>query len=170
MAVVAHAAPSVVNALVTVLRAASGFKAPTESGGDVPVFSGTVVGGGSMASAVIIGGDGAPGEDIQRPVEWASDWHDLNRTLLEQGQVQCAAVVWSGDANVDVYADQLTAAFAVLNAVDTAIRGVPAATALGVAQVQWCRTSGGQVIQHPFNKGTRTALQFTIDYEAVLTA
>lgn len=168
MAVTAHAAPSVVNALVTVLRAATGFKAPTETGSDVPVFNGTVVGGGSMTSAVIVGGDGSDG--VQRPVRFTSEWHDLNRTLLESGQVQCVAVVWSGDANPDVYSDQRGTAFATLTAVDGAIRGLPASTALSVAQVEWCRISSGECIQYPFNKGTRTDLQFTVDYQAVLTA
>jgi hypothetical protein len=168
MTVLSVAAGDVVTGLVTVARAATGFRAPTESGSDVPVFDGAIVSGSSVGTAVVIGGTGEP-DGPQRPVRFQSGWHDLDLTLEERGTVQCSIVVWSGDANPDTFADQRAAAFAVLEDLDTALRSYTGSLDAGVTRVLWTVLSGGELLQGVTSKGTRTNLQFGIDYYAYLT-
>lgn len=168
MAVVSFAGGDVVTTLVSVLRAATGFRAPTETGSDIVVFDGPVVGGGSFPSSVVIGGSGEP-EDVQRPVRFRSEWHDFDLTMDEQGTIECAVVVWSGEAHADVFADQRAAVFDILEDVDTAIRSGNTAAALAMSPLLWAHVSGGELRQASASGGTRSVLNFTIDYRAQLT-
>lgn len=167
MAVTSVAAGSVVSGLVAALRAATGFRGPTETGADIVVFDGAVVGGGSFATAVVIGGNGDP-EDVQRPVRFQTGWHDMDLTMDEQGTIQCAVIVWSGDANLDTFSDQRTSAFAILEDADQALRASVDAANLSVTQLLWLHVSGGELAQGISDRGTRTVLSFTIDYRAIL--
>jgi hypothetical protein len=168
MTVLSVAAGDVVTGLVTVTRAAAGFKNPTANTAGVPVYDGSIVSGASVGSAVVIGGTGEP-DGLQRPVRFQSGWHDLDRTLEERGTVQCSVVVWSGDANPDTFSDQRAAAFAVLEDLDTALRDTAGDLDAGVTRVLWTVVSGGELLQGVTSKGTRTNLQFGIDYFAYLT-
>lgn len=161
------ASGNVVAGLVDALRAADGFRAPSAAGADVPVFDGAIVGGGSVTSSVVVGGDGEP-DGVQRPVSFQSGWHDLGLTMDEQGSVQCSIVVWSGDANPDTFATQRSTAYTILADVDAAIRSSVTAAALGVNQLLWCHIASGDLIQGVTSKGARTNLQFTVAYQALL--
>ena len=167
MAVSSVAAGSVVSGLVTALRAATGFRAPTETGTDIVVFDGAIVGGGSFSSAVVIGGDGDP-DGVQRPVRFQTGWHDLDLTMDETGSIQCAVVVWSGSADPTTFSDQRTSAFDILDDVDTAIRASNDSADLAVTALLWCHISGGELRQGIESAGTRSVLSFTVDYRANL--
>jgi hypothetical protein len=166
MAVVSFAASDVITGLVTTLRAATGFRAPTTAGTDVPVFDGPIYGGGSNFSAVVIGADGLE-DATQRPVRFTSEWHDMDLTTDEVGTIQCAVLVWSGDANADTIATQRAAALAILQDVDTAVRASNTAAALGVTQLLWSKIDSGEMFQTTAD-GTETRLTFTYSYRALL--
>lgn len=166
MAVSSFAANDVVTALVTALRAATGFRAPTEAGTDVAVFDGPIYGEGSNFSAVTIGADGLP-EGNQRPFRLTSEWHDLDLTTDETGTIQCAIVVWSGDANPDTAADQRATAVGILQDVDEALRASNVAAALGVDRLLWSKIDSAEMFQ-TFAEGTETRIAFTYSYRALL--
>ena len=166
MAVTSFAASDVVDGLVTTLRAGTGFRAPTEAGTDVPVFNGPVFGAGSNFSAVTIGSDGTE-DPTQRPFRFTSDWHDVDLTADEVGTVQCAVVVWAGDANASTAADQRATAVGILQDVDQIIRATVAASELGVTDLLWSKIDSAECIQ-TFAEGTETRIPFTFGYRALL--
>ena len=166
MAVVSFAASDVVDGLVTTLRAATGFRAPTEAGTDVPVFNGPVFGAGSNFSAVTIGSDGTE-DPTQRPFRFTSEWHDMDLTADEVGTVQCAVIVWAGDANADTAAEQRATAVGILQDVDEACRASNTSIALGVTTLLWSKIDAAECFQ-TFADGTETRLAFTYSYRALL--
>jgi hypothetical protein len=168
MTVLSSAAGDVVTGLVTVARDSAGFRDPSTNGTDVPVFDGSIVSGSSAGTAVVIGGTGEP-DGLQRPVRFQSGWHDLDRTLEERGTVQCSVVTWSGDANPTTFADQRATVFDALADLDAALRANNLVLDVGVSRVLWTVISGGELLQGVTSKGTRTNLQFGIDYYAYLT-
>ena len=166
MAVVSFAADDVIDGLVTTLRAATGFKAPTETGTDVPVFDGMEYGQGSNFSAVLIGDDGS-GAANQRPFRFTSEWHDMDYTTDETGQIQCAVLVWSGDANSATQGTQRTTAVGILQDVDEAVRATNVTAALGVTQLLWSKIDAAEMFQD-LDDGWSTRLTFTYSYRALL--
>ena len=166
MAVVSFAADDVIDGLVTTLRAATGFRAPTEAGTDVPVFDGMEYGQGSNFSAVLIGDDGS-GAPNQRPFRFTSEWHDLDYTVDEVGYIQCAVLVWSGDANASTQGTQRASAVTILKNVDTAVRATNVAAALGVTQLLWSKIDAAEMFQD-LEDGWSTRLAFTYSYHALL--
>jgi len=167
MAVVSFAVDDVISGLVTALQAATGFRAPTEAGTDVPVYDGPVYGDGSNFSFVCIGADGSDNPQ-QRPARFTSDWHDMDLTTAEEGVIQCAVVVWAGDANPDTAADQRGTAVGILQDVDEAIRASNTAMALGVTTLLWSKIDAGEIFQEVNENGTETRITFTYSYRALL--
>lgn len=166
MAVTSIAAGDVVAGIVTALRAATGFRAPTETGGsDIVVFDGAVESQSSNMQCVVVGSDGDP-SSVQEPVRFQSEWHDMDLSMDEQGVIQCAIVVWSGDT--DAISSQRTTIFGILEDVDAALRASIDAANLTVAQLLWCHVSGGVLMQGVTNDGTESRLPFTINYRALL--
>ena len=167
MAVVSFAPDLVIDALVTNLRAATGFRAPSEAGTDVPVFDGGYPSGGKNSQLVVIGSDGERG-GVQRPFRFTSDWHDLDMTTDETGTVQCAVVVWGGEAKPTTFASQRATAVEILQNVDEALRASVSAASLGVAQLLWSKVDAGEMVQGVTDYGTETRLTFTYGYRALL--
>lgn len=166
MAVVSFAVDDVIDGLVSTIRAAASFRAPDEAGSTVPVFDGAVYGAGSNFSAVVIGSNGLE-DATQRPFRFTSEWHDLDLTTDETGQVECAVLVWSGDANPDTPATQRATAVGLLQDIDAAVRASNTAIALGVTQLLWSKIDSGECFQTTEN-GTETRLTFTYSYRALL--
>lgn len=167
MAVVSFALNDAIDGLITTLQAATGFRAPTVAGSDIPVFDGAYPNGGSNFSCVVVGSDGDP-NSVQRPGRLTSEWHDLDLTTDETGQIQCAIVVWSGDANPSTFGDQRSDALDILQDVDAAVRASNTAMALGVTQLLWSKIDSAELIQWVTEKGTVTRLPFTFSYRALL--
>ena len=167
MAVVSFAADLVIDALVTNLRAATGFRAPSEAGSDVPVFDGGYPSGGKNARLVVIGSDGDRGS-VQRPFRLTHDWRDLDMTTDESGVVTAAVVVWGGEAKPTTFASQRATAVGILQDVDEALRGSVSAASLGVAQLMWIKVDAAEMVQGVTDYGTETRLIFTLGYRAVL--
>lgn len=167
MEVTSFAADLVVDGLVAALRAASGFRSPLEEGTDVPVYDGAIVSSDSALSCVVVGSDGDVG-GVQRPFRFTSEWHDMDFSTDETGQIQCAVVVWSGDANPDTFADQRALAVGVLQDVDEALRASVTAASLGVTRLLWSKVDSGELIQAATSRGIETRLPFTYGYRALL--
>lgn len=168
MTVVSFAADSVVTGLVDALRLTAGFCDPAaQDGTDVPVYDGAIVSDDRAHSCVVVGADGDTG-GVQRPFRFTSEWHDLDMTTDEQGQIQCAVVVWSGDANADTYADQRSTAVEILQDVDQALRASISAAQLGVTSLLWSKVDAAELIQSATARGTETRLPFTYGYRALL--
>jgi len=167
MAVVSFAVDDAISGLVTVLRAGTGFRAPTEAGTDVPVYDGPAYGDGSNFTFVCIGADGSD-NPVQRPFRLTSDWHDMDRTTDEIGTIQCGLVVWSGDANPDTPADQRGTAVGILQDIDQIIRASVAASDLGSDSLLWSKIDAAEAIQEVNENGTETRIPFTVSYRALL--
>jgi len=130
------------------------------------VFDGPIYGSGSNFSAVTIGSDGS-GDPNQRPFRFTSEWHDMDYTVDEVGFIQCAVIVWSGDANPDTPATQRASAVELLQLVDETCRASNAAAALSVGQLLWSKVDQGEMFQTVAD-GTETRLAFTYSYHALL--
>lgn len=161
--------PHVVDALVTQLRATTGFRSPLGTTGDIPVFDGTEVWTKSeeIVSFAVIGWPGDPNSPVdpgsftQTPGPMST-----NRPRDESGTVECFAVCQLGDA--DVGAGSVKAArdgaFAVVDAVQALCRGVSPGPTLGT-QILWAFVTTGRPSQL-MNQGAYCALPFTVTYQA----
>lgn len=150
----------VAEAIVTTLRAATGFKAPTESGTDVPVFDGPPVTQAQLLRFVAIGWDGDR-DNVAGGFE--GDWSGFGAGSAreETGRVVCFLIVGAGDAD---FTDLRTTAKGIMGDVSDAIRATPA---LGLSPVvQWAHVTAGQWSQGVTAKGGFVKVTFTVEYLA----
>jgi hypothetical protein len=159
--------PDVITALVTLMRATSGYRAPTVPGTGVPVYDGpqaAVEGAHTEPRSLIIGwrpqSDQA-GESEQIVEVLAA----TTRPRTEDGAVWCTASAESGDS--DGLATVRGQAFAILADVETLTRTNPDLSLGSASGFRWAHApSQVAVTQLATSQGMACQLVFSITYKA----
>lgn len=149
---VATAFPLMVDAVVTRLKAASSLSG-------VRIFDGAEVDFSYPKDAIGIGHDGSIGESDIQAGYFSDDPLNFGDNHLELGTISCS--LWAQDGSTDIKT-QRTRAFALLSAVDAAIRtdqtfsGVCFYSILSASTVRYEQTQQGSAV----------VIDFSITYQA----
>lgn len=154
--------PEVVDALVALLRAETGYRAPLSPGSGVPVYDGPQADSDVLTepSALVIGW--SPGNDAGE-IRLEPRGATAARTRDEASRVRCVAVASSG--NMKAARD---AAFAILATVETVTRTNPD---LGLGSASGFKESiptDYEVRQTGHSQGYTCQVDFSLDYTAFL--
>lgn len=154
---------SVVDGLVTTLRAASGLGTPGDSSGDVPVYDGPVPTNEPVLTFVAVGWDGNDESD-GRAVSFTQDWHDIGGTASrdEDTEVQCWLACSDGGSDFSTLRSTASTTFGL---VSDALRATPA---LGLTSALWCHITSGEVVQGVSPAGAFVGIQFTVSVRSLI--
>ena len=144
--------PNLIDAIVTRLQAASSLSG-------VRVFDGIEIDESYPGDAIAIGHDGGFGDNDMTIGTLTDSLLDFGEVHEESGVIDC--VLWSADGSTDIKARR-TRAFAILNAIDTAIRTDPSFSGNCFHSYLQTATVGyRQTIQ-----GVAVTINFTITYQS----
>jgi hypothetical protein len=163
----------VVDGLLAVMRARSGYRAPSTASDDIPVFDGPQVAAleENTTRFLVIGwagdvpGDRDSGTAGQQLIALASS----NRPTEENGTVSCLAVAQIGDQDPATVRAQ---ALAIIGDVDTALRGQPAGPTLGIdpgtgnGQLLWALVGDQARVTQYSAGGSVCEIEFSVVYKA----
>lgn len=151
---------AVAGGLVATLQAATGFRAPTEAGSDVPVYDGPPTPKGQLLQFVSVGWAG----DSESAAGTFTGDHvgfGIGSNREETGSIDCVLLVGSGDSS---FVTIRATAASILGDVSDAIRATPA---LGLGTVvQWAHITNGSWSQGLAAKGAFVKVTFTVEYLA----
>lgn len=163
------------DALVTALRATTGFRSPTDAddGSGITVFDGPEVleREDSIRTYVVIGYGGELDLESGQPSDDSSSGDVSFRAIArtypkeEKSDVECLVVYWTGDTGV---AACRSAARAAADAVETVVREDPTigiAVQADGAQLHWSLVTKWSMRTY-LNAGTVTEIRFTLSYYA----
>ena len=144
--------PTMIDKIIVALNASTDLK-------DVRIFDGAQVDQSYPGDAIAIGHDGSFG-DIEMQIGNITDTPFVFTNLHEEaGTINCS--LWSQDGTTDI-ASRRTRAFAILSAVDTALRVDP--TFGGTCLYSILATNSISYDQTGF--GVACKIDFTINYQA----
>lgn len=159
--------PDVVTALVSLMQATTGYRAPEAYGLGCPVYDGPVFTGtghmGSDPELLLVGW--APSDESgvtrQEPFAVAAN----TRPRDEEGQVACQVIVNSGDDLATVRAR----AFEILGDVETLTRTNPDLGLGSASGFRWAKCPGQvRITQTAHTQGYTVQLDFDVTYKARL--
>ena len=139
---------AVVDALVTLADATSVAQ----------VFDGPSLTADSLTEYVVIGGTEDPGDNAG---EITQEWNGIGaKARQEQGEVQCAVLVSTGDDTVKTARDR---ALAIRGEIETALRADPSLG--GVLAPGWAHLNESTAVQLRNTNGLAVRLPFRVTYQ-----
>lgn len=156
--------PYVIDALVTLLRATSGYRDPESTGAGIPVFDGPEYGivGDRATTWLCVGWSGDPDapQDGGEASQVIASLGNVHRE--ETGSIPLRVVSQSGDRDMQA---RRNAAFAAMGAVEDLVRGTPQ-LGLDASWMREAHLSGRYSYRQEYNAGAVFTLDFPIAFRA----
>lgn len=161
--------PQVVDALVAVMRATTGYQAPGATGSGIPVYDGPemLLSEDRPSVLLVVGwsGDSANLDEPGSAGESSTVMAATTRPKDEDGKVACRAIAQIGDGEIGGPKSARDLAFAVVDDVRAALRVGASAPTLGVSTVRWAQITEHRMSQW-LNRGPVCQVDFTVSYKA----